>query len=671
MSSHDKTREQLLAEVQALRARLAKWERAGGANHHGPESSPDRAQRLRQAVEAAQLGIWEWDARADRAEGDAHCQRLSGQAPAGTLETFLQAVHPEDREALRRATAQAVTGGGPYHARFRVVRPDGSVRWLTARGQAYRDEQGSPAGLLGVVQDITERTRAEEALRDSEARYRVLFEHNPQPMFVFDADTLRYLAVNDAAVHSYGYSRDEFLAMTVKDIRPPEDVPSLLGALARGSSYQRRDTWRHRKKFGELIDVEIDAHTILFGDRPAWVVLATDVTERKRLEEQLRQAHKMEAVGRLAGGVAHEFNNLLTVITGYSQLILDRLAQADPLRGNAEEIKKAAQRAAGLTAQLLAFGRKGIAAPRVLDLHVLVRDLEGALRGLLGGAVELAFRLAPGPGPVRIDPGQFQQVLLNLALNAREAMPQGGRLTVETADVELGADDARRHAEARPGPHILLAVADTGRGLSAVARAHLFEPFFTTKGVGEGTGLGLSTAYGIVKQAGGHIEVESEAGRGTTFRVYLPRSEVGLEPEDPPPASRAPHGAETVLLVEDEEMVRRLVRLILLQEGYAVIEAANGVQALERSEQHPGPIHLLVADVVMPQMGGEELARRLLATRPQMPVLFLSGYTGTPPTPDAFRAGEGGNFLQKPFAPRELARKVHELLDSRTGPLLG
>jgi two-component system cell cycle sensor histidine kinase/response regulator CckA len=321
-----------------------------------------------------------------------------------------------------------------------------------------------------------------------------------------------------------------------------------------------------------------------------------------------------------------------------------------------------------LTAQLLAFGRKGLAAPRVLDLNALVRDLEPVLRRLLGEAVELVLQLALGLGPVLLDPGQFRQVLLNLALNAREAMPQGGRLTVETADVELDEDCARRHGEARPGPHVRLAVTDTGRGLSEEVRAHLFEPFFTTKGVGEGTGLGLSTAYGIVKQAGGHIEVESQAGRGATFRIYLPRAEAEPRPEAPCPASRTAHGAETVLLVEDEEMVRRLVRLILLQEGYTVLEAANGVKALQLSEQHPGPIHLLVADVVMPQMGGEELARRLLAARPHLPVLFLSGYTGAPATPDAFRGGEGGNFLQKPFAPRDLARKVRELLDARTGP---
>jgi signal transduction histidine kinase len=494
----------------------------------------------------------------------------------------------------------------------------------------------------GVADQPPPGEAAEEAAGDSEARYRVLFDHNPQPMFVYDDAGLRFLAVNDAAVAHYGYTRDEFLAMAVADLGLPGDAGH-----------------KHRKKSGERIDVETDAHRIQFGDRPAWLMVVTDVTERTRLEEQLRQAQKLEAVGRLAGGVAHEFNNLLTVITGYCQLILDRLDPADPQRGNAEEIKQAADRAAALTAQLLAFGRKALSAPSVLDLNALVRDSERALRSLLGQAVELVLDLGPGLGAVRLDPGQFHQVLLNLALNAREAMPQGGRLTVRTAAVTLDEADARQHPEGRPGPYVLLAVTDTGRGIGADIRPHLFEPFFTTKGAGGGSGLGLATVYGIVRQSGGHIEVDSEPGRGTTFRIYLP----GVEATPPETAAAAAaRGTATVLLVEDEDLVRNLVRYILQQEGFTVLEAADGLQALQLSEQHPEPIDLLVTDVLMPRMDGQELARRLRATRPHLPALFLSGYTGTPTPNRGFREGAGGNFLQKPFTPRALVHKVRELL---------
>jgi PAS domain S-box-containing protein len=498
-------------------------------------------------------------------------------------------------------------------------------------------------------------TGAADPALDSEARYRLLFEHNPQPMFVYDAAGFRLLAVNDAAVQHYGYTRDEFLTLTVTDLAPARDQGP--GTRDRGQ--------KHRKKSGELFDVELDGHRVRFGDRPAVLLLVTDVTERKRLEEQLRHAQKMEAVGRLAGGVAHEFNNLLTVIAGYCQLILDRFEPADPQRVNAEKIQRAAERAAGLTAQLLAFGRKALTAPQELDLNTVVRDSESVLRHLLGGAIELVLELAPGPCTARLDAGQFPQVVLNLALNAREAMPQGGRLTVRTAAVELDEAQARQHLDVKPGPHVLLTVTDTGRGISPEARAHLFEPFFTTKGIGEGSGLGLATAYGIVKQSGGHIEVDSAPGRGTTFRIYLPRVEAEPAREAAPGAAAGAHGTVTVLLVEDEELVRNLVRYILQQEGYTVLEAADGLKALQLCERHAGPIDLLVADVLMPQMGGQELAQRLRATRPQLPVLFLSGYTGVAGVNHGFREGDGGNFLQKPFTPRALVSKVRELLEAR------
>jgi signal transduction histidine kinase/ActR/RegA family two-component response regulator len=416
------------------------------------------------------------------------------------------------------------------------------------------------------------------------------------------------------------------------------------------------------RRDGKEITVELSITALRRGERYLFNGFVRDLTEKLAAEAQLHHALKMETIGQLTGGVAHDFNNLLTVITGYGELLLDRLPLGDPVRESVGEMKKAGDRAASLTRQLLAFSRQQVVVPRVLDLNAVVADMDKMLRRLIGEDVELASALDPALGPVKADPGQVEQVLLNLAVNARDAMPQGGRLTVETANVELDAEYARLHQEVRPGPYVLLAVSDTGVGMDEATRARVFEPFFTTKGPGKGTGLGLATVYGIVRQAGGHVEVYSEPGRGSAFKVYLPRAEASPSPAKSGgnPAG-GPPGTETLLLVEDEDAVRALARHALRMNGYTVLEARDGAEAVRLAEGHRGRIDVLVTDVVMPRMGGRELAERLAAPHPEAKVLFLSGYTDDAVVRHGILEAEV-EFLQKPFSPAALAAKVREVL---------
>ena len=525
-------------------------------------------------------------------------------------------------------------------------------------------------GLLAVTALVvaalmTERATAQQALTESEAHYRVLFESNPNPLFVYTLDTLALLAVNEAAVSQYGYTREEFLAMTLEEMHPPEDVRALRDLVAKSETgFRNRGEWRHRKKDGTIIDVEITRNTLTFSGRPAALAMAHDITKRKSVETQLLQAQKMEAVGRLAGGIAHDFNNLLTAIFGSSDLLLEDLTVDDQRRADVEDIKKAAQRAAALTRQLLAFSRKQVLALQVLDLNALIADLEKMLRRLIGEDIEFRTILTSDLGAVRADPGQLEQVIMNLAVNARDAMPQGGKLTLETANVDLDAAYAQAHAPLAPGRYAMLAVSDTGIGIDAQVKAHIFEPFFTTKEKGKGTGLGLATVYGIVKQSDGSIWVDSEPGQGTTFKIYLPRVEAAAEPPAPkpmPPASV--RGSETILLAEDEEAVRNLMRRVLEAHGYTLLVAADGQEALRLADGHKGPIHLLLTDIVMPNLGGRQLAERVVSARHATKVLYLSGYTDDAIVHHGVLE-PGIAFLEKPFTPQGLARKVRELLDA-------
>jgi two-component system cell cycle sensor histidine kinase/response regulator CckA len=401
------------------------------------------------------------------------------------------------------------------------------------------------------------------------------------------------------------------------------------------------------------------------------VVMHVNVTSHKQVEQELAQSQKMEAIGQLAGGVAHDFNNLLCVITGYCDFLLKNLPAEDPLHSFSQEIAKASERAAGLTRQLLAFSRKQMLVIRTLNLNGLVHNTEKMLRRLIGEDIELVTALDPTLSPVRADPGQIEQILMNLAVNARDAMPQGGELCLSTANVVLGGAALRERPEVRPGSYVLLQVSDTGCGMDREVLGHLFEPFFTTKAPGKGTGLGLATVYGIVKQSDGHIEVESEAGRGTTFRIYLPSLEGSEEAAAGSEAAQhsrdTPGGQETVLLAEDEDGVRSLAREVLQQKGYTVLAACNGEEALSLSEKHAGPIDLLLTDIVMPKLAGWPLAQRLIGQRPGMKIVFMSGFTDSAMVRHGVAMGEV-ECLLKPFTPDALAEMVRRVLDEPGHP---
>jgi PAS domain S-box-containing protein len=502
------------------------------------------------------------------------------------------------------------------------------------------------------------------ALTKSEAKYRHLFEDSRDAIYITTRDG-RFIDVNQAWLDLVGYQREDMLTLPVASLYRDPDARAQFQTAIEVEGTVRNYPVLFLRRDGAEIEVLLTA-TILRDEHGRLVGYhgnARDITEQKHLEEQLRQAQKMEAIGQLAGGVAHDFNNLLTVIGGRSYLILTKLESGDPLRRDIELIKGAAERAAGLTRQLLAFSRKQILEPRVLDLNTTTREIEGLLRRLLGEHIDIVVVPDPELGHVKADPGQIEQVIMNLAVNARDAMPEGGRLTLETSNAVLDETYARSHPTVELGRYACLAVTDSGHGMDAATQARIFEPFFTTKGVGKGTGLGLATVFGIVKQSGGHISVYSEPGHGTTFRVYLPRVDEATAAPPKTETLTRPHGTEVILLVEDEADVRLLARESLEPFGYTVLEAQNPSDAVMIARAHPGPIHLLLTDVILPQRSGRALANELAVSRPIPAVLFMSGYTADAIVHHGV-LDEGTAFLQKPFTPAALANKVRETLDS-------
>lgn len=704
---------------------------------------------------------------------------------------WLTIVHPEDRERVQSLAEDHYRRGADWRTEFRWTKKDGQHVWVDTQVVIVKDKDGQPVGMRGLSLDITERKQAELAVRDSEARFRSLFRSIPQPIWVYDIETLRFRKVNDAAIEQYGYSREEFLQMTIKELRPPEGLPALMERLRdpqANTGYQ--GVWQHRKKDGTLIDVEIFTHNLLYEGRPSKLVSATDVTKRriaeqelikseeryrdlvenahdiiyshdlegnytsineageritgytreeavnmnitqtvapefvdkaremiaaklrgeestayeleilakdrsricvevntklishdgkpvgvqgiarditarKLLEEQLRQSQKLESVGRLAGGIAHDFNNMLTAINGYSDLTLRQLPEDHRLRRNIEEIKKAGERSAQLTNQLLAFSRRQMLQPEVVDLNEILTDTTQILRRVIGEDVELITDLQRGIGAVKVDRGQITQIIMNLAVNARDSMPGGGKVTIATRNVFITPEQTRSFPGLLPGAYVEMTVSDTGTGIQGDDLEHIFEPFFTTKEVGKGTGLGLSTVYGIVKQSGGSVRVSTVVGTGTTFEVYLPRvvvddsAAVSGVIED----NKFPFGPETILLVEDEEVVRSLLHETLEACGYDVIVAADGNAAIAVCENSPKPIDLLITDVVMPQMGGRELAEKLGKLMPSLPVLFISGYMDDALVRESVLDSDV-NFIQKPFTLETISKRVRALLDA-------
>ncbi|TAM81070.1 MAG: PAS domain-containing sensor histidine kinase [Acidobacteria bacterium] len=543
-------------------------------------------------------------------------------------------------------------------------------RWVDAEISMaiVRNSEGDTIGYTTFIFDVTQKKRMEGALRESEERFTTFMNNSFMLALMCDARG-RYVYVNRAFEEYVGKPSAEILGKTPYDIWPKECAEDFIAAdqvvLSTGRSIEKYEkTVLPRRDTKEWLAIRFPFHD---RKRKAFVgCVSIDVTERKSLEEQLRQSQKMEAVGRLAGGIAHDFNNLLTIITGYSELLLDSAPIEEEQRSKIEEIKKAGERAALLTRQLLAFSRKQVLAPRVLDLNVVIENLRKMIERLIGEDIEFVTIPYAALGRAKADPGQVEQIIMNLVVNARDAMPQGGKLTIETANVEFDEEYARSHVPSVPGHYVMVAVGDTGTGMDPGVQKHIFEPFFTTKETGKGTGLGLATAYGIVKQSGGFIWVYSEVGVGTVFKIYFPR--VLEENEVPTVIQHEPEqlkGTETILVAEDEVALRTLICETLERFGYKVLLAADGEEAVRLSEQIGEAIHLLIADVVMPRMSGREVAEHVTAARPKIEVLYISGYTD-----DAIihhgAIGPNIAFLQKPFTPAALARKVRQILEHKS-----
>lgn len=554
-----------------------------------------------------------------------------------------------------------------WQADYRITTREGETRWLSDAAISVRDEEGNVTESLGFLQDVTDRVLTEKALLESEARFRNFLESMRLIAVQLD-NTGTILFANAYLLELTGWQREEILGQNWFTMFVPEEEREEVyrGFLEKTAQDTISPTYENhiQTRTGEkrLVAWHNAVLRTEEGCLEGTASLGIDITESRLMEEHLFHSQKMESIGRLAGGIAHDFNNLLTAILGYTELAMLHSPEDASLQNNLHQVQVAGQRAADMTRQLLAFARKQMIAPRVVDLNLLVENLDGILRRLIGENITFLTHLSPQLGAIKMDTGQMEQVLINLCINARDAMPAGGMLTIETANVMLQASDQPSAYLPLPqGEYVRLSVSDTGAGIAESIQAHIFEPFFTTKDQGKGTGLGLATCHGIISQNGGHIRCDSALNLGTTFQIYLPRTE-GIEVTPGKTEASLPRGQETILLVEDEAVVRAFAEQALRQQGYLVLTAAHGLEALQVAEQYRGQIHLLLTDVVMPRMGGVALAERFCVQYPAVRVLMTSGYTDS--TDNNFRAQSPEvPFLQKPYTPALLARKVRQVLD--------
>ncbi len=668
---HDWTEDEI-ETVEMVARQIALAVRQERARRHREDLAGRLLSLMNNVPGVAYRGLRDWTitfigAEVERLTGYPADDFLLGAVPWKAI------IHPDDLPRVKERIREAVTGRrAVLHVEYRISPRDGGTRWLEDRRQIFYRPDGSFDHVDGLLLDISDRKRAEEEMLSMNRTLQALFDASPLSIMALDKEG-RVTMWNRAAERTFGWTREEAVGRT-NPIVPPDRMGEfhlLRDRVIREGGFSGVEIRRQRKG-GEPVDLSLSTAAMRDADGEFVGIMSVlmDVTDRKRVEaalkqseEQLLQAQKMEAVGRLAGGVAHDFNNLLTAIRGYADLLLQRLDNGSPHRRDVEEIRKAGDRASSLTQQLLAFSRKQVMVPRVLDLNEVVENMEDMIRRMIGENIDLVTLLRTDLWRVKVDRGQIEQVIMNLVVNARDAVGTGGKITLETANVVLDEEYVFRHPVVAPGAYAMLAVSDTGCGMDEETKERMFEPFFTTKEKGKGTGLGLSTVYGIVKQSNGYIWVYSELHRGSTFKIYLPRHESpgGEEKTDPRPRE-VPRGNETVLLVEDEELVRVLARDVLRRHGYTVLEAQDGADALGVAVTHRGPIHLMIADVVMPAMGGQEVAASLSPLHREMKILYMSGYTDEAIERHGILSA-GSRFLQKPFRIDALLRIVREVLD--------